>query len=226
MPGGLLQLIGTGAQNELVNGNPSMTHFRTVYRRHTNFAMEQIRLVFTASNLELNATQTKTLSCKVERIANLLHDCYVVLTLPDIWSPLKYTGSKAMPSGYDARSNSMGYEFQWIKNLGYNMIDHVELTMNGQVIQRMSGEWMKLYSYMTHDANKRAIIDQMIGNVPEVYDPANAYDRQNQYPHAIAVSALPSASPRPASLNPAFAVGSSSFPSTFGSARTRALRCP
>lgn len=196
MPGGLLQLIGTGAQNELVNGNPSMTHFRTVYRRHTNFAMEQIRLVFTASNLELNATQTKTLSCKVERIANLLHDCYVVLTLPDIWSPLKYTGSKAMPSGYDPRSNSMGYEFQWIKNLGYNMIDHVEVTMNGQVIQRMSGEWMKLYSYMTHDANKRAVIDQMIGNVPEVYDPANAYDRQNQYPHAIAVSALPSASPQ------------------------------
>jgi len=28
MPGGLLQLVGVGAQNELVNGNPSMTHFR------------------------------------------------------------------------------------------------------------------------------------------------------------------------------------------------------
>lgn len=196
MPGGLLQLIGTGAQNELVNGNPSMTHFRSVYRRHTNFAMEQIRLIFSASNLELNATQTKTLVCKVERIANLLHDCYIVLTLPNIWSPLKYTESKAMPSGYDPRSNSMGYEFQWIKNLGYNMIDHVEVTMNGQVIQRMTGEWMKLYSYLTHDANKRKIIDQMIGNVPEIYDPANAYDRQNQYPHAITVSALPTAAPR------------------------------
>ena len=196
MPGGLLQLIGTGAQNELVNGNPSMTHFRSVYRRHTNFAMEQIRLVFTASNLEFNVATTKTLSCKVERIANLLHDCYIVLTLPDIWSPLKYTGAKPMPSGFDARSNSMGYEFQWIKNLGYTMIDSVEVTMNGQVIQRMSGEWMKLYSYLTHDANKRAIIDQMIGNVPELYDPANAYDRQNQYPNAIAVSTLPSASPQ------------------------------
>jgi len=196
MPGGLLQLIGTGAQNELVNGNPSMTHFRSVYRRHTNFAMEQIRLVFTASNLEFNVSTTKTLSCKVERIANLLHDCYIVLTMPDIWSPLKYTGATPMPAGFDSRSNSMGYEFQWIKNLGYTMIDHIDVTMNGQVIQRMTGEWMKLYSYLTHDANKRAIIDQMIGNVPELYDPANAYDRQNQYPNAIAVSALPSASPQ------------------------------
>lgn len=173
-----------------------MTHFRSVYRRHTNFAMEQVRLIFTSSNLEFNVATTKTLSCKVERIANLVHDCYVVLTVPDIWSPLKFTNSSPMPSGYDPRSNSLGYEFQWIKNLGYNMIDHVDVTMNGQVIQRMTGEWMKLYSYMTHDANKRAIIDQMVGNIPELYDPANAYDRQGQYPNAIAVSALPSAAPR------------------------------
>ncbi len=158
--------------------------------------MEQVRLIMTASNLEFNTTTTKTLSCKVERIANLLHDCYLVVTMPDIWSPLKFTNSTAMPAGYDPRSNSMAYEFQWIKNLGYNLIDHVELTMNGQVIQRFSGEWMKLYSYMTHDANKRAIIDQMVGNVPEMYDPANAYDRQNQYPNAVAVSALPSALPQ------------------------------
>jgi hypothetical protein len=196
MPGGLLQLVGTGAQNELVNGNPSMTHFRSVYRRHTNFAMEQIRLVMTASNLEFNVNSTRTFSCKVERIANLLHDCYLVLNIPDIWSPMKFTNSATMPTGYDARSNSMGYEFQWIRNLGYNLIDSVEVTMNGQVIQRMTGEWMKMYSYLTHDANKRKIIDRMIGNVPEVYDPANAYDRVNQYPHAIAVSTLPTAAPQ------------------------------
>jgi hypothetical protein len=202
MPGGLLQLVGTGAQNELVNGNPSMTHFRSVYRRHTNFAMEQVRLTMTSSNLEFNLNSTRTLSCKVERIANLLHDCYLVVTLPDIWSPMKYTASAQMPPGYDARSNSMGYEFQWIRNLGYNLIDSVELTMNGQVIQRMTGEWMKMYSYLTHDANKRQIIDQMVGNVPEVYDPANAYDRENQYPHAITVSTLPTAAPQTRTSEP------------------------
>ena len=196
MPGGLLQLVGTGAQNELVNGNPSMTHFRSVYRRHTNFAMEQIRLTMTASNLEFNTNTTRTLSCKVERIANLLHDCYLVMTLPDVWSPLKYTNSATMPAGYDPRSNSMGYEFQWIRNLGYNLIDHVDITMNGQVIQRMTGEWMKMYSYLTHDANKRKIIDRMVGNLPELYDPANAYDRVNQYPHAITPTARPTTSPQ------------------------------
>ena len=195
MPGGLLQLVATGAQNELVNGTPSMTHFRSVYRRHTNFALEQIRMPFTASNLEFNVSQPRTISCRVDRYAQLLHDCYLVLTLPDIYSPLVQLGTSLPPSGYDQRSNAIGYEFQWIKNIGYNLIDHIDLTMNGQVIQRLSGEWLKLYSYMTHNADKRAIVDQMTGNVPELYDPANAYDRQNQYPHSIAPVNVPSQMP-------------------------------
>lgn len=196
MPGGLLQLVATGAQNELVNGSPSMTHFRSVYRRHTNFALEQIRMPFTASNLEFNVTQTRTISCRVDRYAQLLHDCYLVLTMPDIWSPLKQLGSSTPPTGYDPRSNAIGYEFQWIRNLGYNLIDHIDLVMNGQVIQRLRGEWLKLYSYMTHNADKRAIVDQMIGNVPAMYDPANAYDRQNQYPNAITPVTPPTALPQ------------------------------
>jgi len=196
MPGGLMQLVGVGAQNELVNGNPSMTHFRSVYRRHTNFAMEQIRMPFTASNLEFSTTGTRTISCRIDRYAQLLHDTYLIITLPDIWSPLKYLGGAIPPTGYDSRTNSIGYEFQWIPNIGYNLIDHVNLTMNGQVIQSIRGEWLKMYSYMTHDANKRSIVDQMVGNVPEVYDPAHAYDRNGQYPHAIAPTVLPTTAPQ------------------------------
>ena len=129
MPGALLQLVGVGAQNELVNGNPSMTHFRSTYKRHTNFAMEA--------------------------------------------------------KGYDPRCTAVGYEFQWIPNVGYNLIDRIELTMNGQTIQTIPGEWLKLYSYLTFDGTKRLTVNQMVGNVPEIYDPANAFDRHGQYPHAV-----------------------------------------
>ena len=197
MPGGLLQLVGVGAQNELVNGNPSMTHFRAVYRRHTNFAMESIRMTFSSSNLQFSTTGTRTLSCRIDRYAQLLHDTYLVITLPDIWSPIKQVTT--LPSGYGSQAiagSGLGYEFQWIPNIGYNMIDHVDLVMNGQLIQRLSGEWLKLYSYLTHDRNKRLVVDQMVGNVPELYDPANAYDRQGQYPHAITPVSTPTALPR------------------------------
>jgi len=202
MPGGLLQLVATGAQNELVNGSPSMTHFRAVYRRHTNFAMEHIRMAFTASNLQFPTTGTRTISCRIDRFANVLHDTYLVLTLPDIWSPLYYLGGAAPPAGYDPRSNSIGYEFRWIDNIGYNLIDSVNITMNGQAIQTLRGEWMKFYSYLIHDANKRKIVDEMVGNVKELSDPANAYDRVNQYPHAVTPATLPSTLPQTTTPEP------------------------
>jgi hypothetical protein len=186
MPGALLQLVAIGAQNELVHGSPSMTHFRAVYRRHTNFAMESIRMTFTSSNLEFSPTTTRTISCRIDRYAQLLHDTYLFVTLPDIWSPLSYLGYNILPpTGYDQRSTALGYEFKWIDNIGYNLIDHVEVTANGVVLQRLTGEWLKFYSYLTHDPNKRAIVDQMVGNIPELKDPANAYGRLGQYPHAV-----------------------------------------
>ena len=202
MPGGLIQLVATGAQNELVNGSPSMTHFRAVYRRHTNFAMEHIRMAFTASNLQFSSTGTRTISCRIDRQANVLYDTYLVLTLPDIWSPLYYLGSSPPPTGYNPRSNAIGYEFQWIENIGYNLIESVSITMNGQAIQTLRGEWLKFYSYLTHDANKRKIVDQMVGNVSELNDPANAYDRINQYPHAVTPSDVPTSLPQTTTPEP------------------------
>lgn len=202
MPGGLIQLTQVGAQNHLINGNPSMTHFRAVYRRHTNFAMESIRMDFSSSKLDFNAAQTRTLSCRVDRFAQLLHDTYLMVTLPDIWSPMASIGLSNPPAGYSPLSTAIGYEFQWIKNIGYNLIDKVDIVINNVTVQSLTGEWLKMYSYLTHDSAKRRVVDQMVGNIPELYDPANAYDRSNQYPHAVTPTVLPTSMPFTATPEP------------------------
>ena len=181
-----MQLVGKGAQDQLVNGNPSFTHFRSVYKRHTDFAMEHFRLYFKTTNINLPQSGTLTLRAKIERYAQLLHDCYLNVQLPDIFSPVVPVAHP--PTSVNGTSSAVGYEFEWIKNIGYNMINYVAILINGQEIVRHTGEWMKLYSYLKFDANKRAILDTMVGNVPEIYDPANAYDRMNQYPHAISTA--------------------------------------
>ena len=43
MAGGLMQLIAYGAQDIYLTGNPQITFFKVVYRRHTNFSMECIQ---------------------------------------------------------------------------------------------------------------------------------------------------------------------------------------
>ena len=175
MPGGLMQIVNKGAQDQLVTGSPTFTHFRSVYKRHTEFAMEHFTLNFRGANLDLNAQQTRTFRAKVDRNAQLLHDCYIHLQIPDIFSPVSPNGD----------GTATPYNFQWIPNLGYNMIRSVSILINGTAVVTHTGEWMKLYSYLTHDSNKRNIIDDMIGNVPDLIDPANANGRFNQYPHAI-----------------------------------------
>lgn len=188
MTGGLMQLVGKGAQDQLILGNPSFTHFRSVYKRHTDFAMEHFRLVFKTTNLNLPSSGSLTLRAKVERYAQLLHDCYLTVTLPNIYSPVSPIATPTTHTNINANATAIGYEFQWIKNIGYNMINYVSVLVNGQEIVRHTGEWMKLYAALKFDANKKAILDEMIGNVPELYDPANAFDRMNQYPHAISTS--------------------------------------
>jgi len=184
MPGGLMQLVNKGAQDQLVTGSPSFTHFRSVYKRHTDFAMEHFRLDFRGVNLDLNQTLTKSFRVKVDRNAQLVHDCYVHVTLPDIFSPIHPITPGLHPE-LAPDATGIGYEFQWIPNIGYNMINSVSVLINGTAIVTHTGEWMKLYSYITHDANRRKIVDDMVGNVPEMYDPANAPQRFNQYPHSI-----------------------------------------
>ena len=46
MGGGLMQLVAYGAQDIYLTGNPQITFFKVVYRRHTNFSMESIEQTF------------------------------------------------------------------------------------------------------------------------------------------------------------------------------------
>jgi hypothetical protein len=190
MPGGLLQIVGKGAQDQLMTGNPSFTHFRSLYKRHTDFAMEHFRLDVRSGHLELPTQGTRTMRVKVDRNAQLLHDCYLHVTLPDIFSPVSPITPGLNPQ-LPPDATAVGYEFQWIPNLGYNMIRSVSVLINGSAIVTHTGEWLKLYSYTTHDANKREIVDRMVGHVPETIEPGSANGRLNQYPHAISTSTQP-----------------------------------
>ena len=186
MPGGLMQLTAFGAQNIFVNGNPSMSYFNKLYKRTTNFAMEHYRIeAGGVSDMSMPNSDHQTFRFKIPNYADLLHDCYICVNIPDIWSPLTRIGTS------DARPS----EFQWVRNLGFNMIEEVSVTFNGTQIASFTGEWMKVLSYMHESKAKRENIDDMVGNLKEYYDPGNAGGRMQQYPHAIATSTAPISAP-------------------------------
>jgi hypothetical protein len=75
MGGGLLQLVAYGAQDVYLTGNPQITFFKVVYRRHTNFSIESIQQTFNGT-----PGAGKRVTCQISRNGDLVHKLYVVFT--------------------------------------------------------------------------------------------------------------------------------------------------
>ena len=74
MGGGLMQLVAYGAQDIYLTGNPQITFFKVVYRRHTNFSMETISQTINGNSKNTTGgSSTVTIS----RNGDLVHKVYV-----------------------------------------------------------------------------------------------------------------------------------------------------
>ena len=78
MGGGLLQLVAYGAQDVYLTGNPQITFFKVVYRRHTNFAIEAIYQTFNGTPGYGNRV-----TCQISRNGDLVHRMYLALKVTD-----------------------------------------------------------------------------------------------------------------------------------------------
>ena len=176
MPGGLMQLASEGQQNIILNGNPSKTFFKSTYSKYTNFGLQKFRVDFDGTKT-LRLTEESNFTFKIPRYADLLMDCYLSVELPNIWSPI-------VPPVNENNQNWVPYEFKWIEYIGAQMISKITITCGNQTIQEYSGSYL-LNSVLRDFAGvKKDLFYQMIGHVPELYDPANSGTRVNSYPNA------------------------------------------
>ena len=71
-----MQLVAMGAQDVFLTGNPQITFFKVVYRRHTNFSKECIKQEFNG-----NPGFGKTVTCTLARNGDLVQEIYLKATL-------------------------------------------------------------------------------------------------------------------------------------------------
>ena len=77
MGGGLMQLVAMGAQDVYLTGNPQITFFKVVYRRHTNFSKECIAQTFSGS---IPTTEEGSVTCTLARNGDLVQEIYLQIT--------------------------------------------------------------------------------------------------------------------------------------------------
>ena len=189
MAGGLLNLVSNGNQSVIIFGNPQKTYWTSTYKRITNFGLQNFRLDFEGLR-QLNLNTDSTFVFKVKRYAELLTDMCLVVTLPDIYSPIH-----PPTCGQGSSAGWAPYEFKWIKNLGAMMIRNIRFTIGGSLIQQMSGYDIVALANRDLNATQKRKWDFMVGNIPEMNDPANAYGRQSKYPNAVYTTATGGAEP-------------------------------
>jgi hypothetical protein len=190
MAGGLLNLVAVGTLNLILTGNPTKTFFKIAYSKYTNFGLQKFRIDFEGMR-ELRLNEDSKYTFKMKRYGDLLMDTYLVISLPDIWSPI-YPPTEN--TGYEWAP----YEYRWIQDIGAQMIREIEITCGSTILQRYSGEYLAAMVQRDFDADKKDLFNRMTGNIPEVNDPVNWSARGTKmgaYPSAYYTEASAGAEP-------------------------------
>ena len=145
--GGLLQLVAQGKQDIYLTGNPQITFFKLVYRRHTNFAIESMPMYFDGT-----PAFGQRITCLVPRRGDLLGQVYIQITLPAI---------------VDACGNPISY----VNSIGHAIIEEISVEIGEQEIDRQTGEWMEIWSQFITTASQQQALNNMLGRADGIIPP-------------------------------------------------------
>ena len=134
MGGGLLQLVAYGAQDVYLTGNPQITFFKVVYRRHTNFAIEAIAQTFNGTPGYGNRV-----TCQISRNGDLVHRMYLSLKIPA-----------------DNTVDLCAF-------YGLRLVNFVEIEIGGQKIDKHYSHWLYVWNELSLPKSKRDGYNKMVG---------------------------------------------------------------
>jgi hypothetical protein len=120
-----MQLVAYGAQDIYLTGQPQITFFKSVYRRHTNFATESI-----LQTINGTANPGNRVSVTISRNGDLLKNLWV----------------QFQPQNFVAASASA---FTLSSDFGHALFDYLELEIGGQLIDRQYGRWLTIWRDLT-----------------------------------------------------------------------------
>ena len=132
--GGLLQLVAYGAQDIYLTGNPQITFFKVVYRRHTNFAME-------AGMQTINGTIgfDSEVTSQISRSGDLIHRMYLQINIPAVSATT------------------------WVEYIGLRLLREIEIEIGGQRIDKQYSDWLYIWNALSLPLDKQYGYDLMVG---------------------------------------------------------------
>ena len=136
---GRVQLATTGTQDVFFTENPEYTHFIKQFRKHANFAVYDVK-----HGVSGEIAYGSTVKCTIPAgSGDLLKGVRVYIDLP-------------------ALNAYQGYN----ESIGHTIIEYVNLSIGGQLIQRIPRDWLQIYSEHYITQTKQTTLSKLIGKYP------------------------------------------------------------
>ena len=121
----VLQLVAIGAQDKYLSDQPQITFFKSVHKRHTNFANEQIEIPMSGS-----VYPGSKVSVLITRNGDLLKGITI-----------QYNPSKLIPANNKIKAIT--------SDIGHSLFDQIDIEIGGQLIDRHYGKWLTVWRDLT-----------------------------------------------------------------------------
>ena len=135
MGGGHIQLVALGAQDIYINGNPQISFFKAIYRRHTNFSIECIEV----QNSGSISSSEHELTYNIGRHGDLLYKCHLEIDLP-------------------AQDNVTADYCNYSNNTAHSYVKRIDFEIGDKLVDRHFGKWYDIRNTLWEKNNQENIL--------------------------------------------------------------------
>ena len=140
MGGGLLELVTIGEMDKkYFLGNPEISFFKYIYKKHTNFALETKRMYF-ENELDFG----KKTTVKINKLGDLISNIFLEIELPPLIANDNQTVS-------------------YVNSVGNVLIKKIDLEIGGEIIVTHTGEWLEIWNQLSTTSEKKKSYNRMVG---------------------------------------------------------------
>lgn len=138
---GQIQLMASGPQERFFTIDPDYSHFVESFKKHSNFSRQYVTV-----DPENEANFGKKVRFKIaQNQGDLLTTVSLKMKLPGIFE-----------------TNSTVY----IESVGHAIIEYADLIIGGTVVQRLTSDYLQIYSEQNVTQTKQKALEQLIGKYP------------------------------------------------------------
>ncbi len=136
-----MQIVAQGAQDKYLTRDPEITFFKSMHRRHTNFAVESIEQTFNGS-----VGNSSRVSATISRNGDLVHR---------MWIEIECDKTINLAAGSPSDSKKRAHV--------HKLLDSVTVEIGGTRVDRHTGTWMKIANELSCPEGKVANLDACLG---------------------------------------------------------------